>query len=252
MSIVDLPTGEGSLLSALGLDDDFRPAEPQSLEETGLSESVLEGLICKYLLGVGSESGRRIADILCLPFGVIEPTLHRLRSRQYVAHSGSAPLNDYINALTDQGRDRAQAEVDTCAYVGPAPVPLSDYVLSVEAQTICEESPNQARLEEAFADISVEPDMFSMLGPAINAGKGMFLYGPPGNGKTTLAKLLCRLYDPVAGAIEVDGTDIRRLDVDQWRERVTAVFQDYWPGRCSIDWRDAWIPVTTTVQVFSA
>ena len=215
MSIVDLPTGEGSLLSALGLDDDFRPAEPQSLEETGLSEAILEGLICKYLLGVGSESGRRIADVLCLPFGVIEPTWHRLRSRQYVAHTGSAPLNDYSNALTDAGRERAQAEVETCAYVGPAPVPLSDYVLSVEAQTICEESPNQARLEEAFSDISVEPDMFSMLGPAINAGKGMFLYGPPGNGKTTLAKRITACFGQailIPHAVVEDGQVIKLFD----------------------------------------
>src|SRR5205823_7122176 len=62
---------------------------------------------------------------------------------------------------------------------------------------------------------------------AIPAGTSMAIVGQNGAGKTTLAKLLCRLYDPQQGAIEVDGTDIRRLDINSWRSRITAVFQDF-------------------------
>jgi predicted ATPase with chaperone activity len=75
-----------------------------------------------------------------------------------------------------------------CAYIGPAPIPLSDYVLSVEAQTIRAEAPRRSRLEKAFADISINPGLFESLGPAVNSGAGLFLYGAPGNGKSTLAR----------------------------------------------------------------
>ena len=81
-----------------------------------------------------------------------------------------------------------------CAYVGPAPVPLISYVLSVEAQTIRAETPRRQQLEAAFSDISVEPQLFGSLGPAVNSGAGLFLYGPPGNGKSTLAKRITKCF----------------------------------------------------------
>ena len=61
----------------------------------------------------------------------------------------------------------------------------------------------------------------------IPAGSSLAIVGQNGAGKTTLAKLLCRLYDPQQGAIEIDGVDLRELDLDGWRSRVTAVFQDF-------------------------
>jgi predicted ATPase with chaperone activity len=81
-----------------------------------------------------------------------------------------------------------------CAYTGSAPVPLSDYIVSVDAQTVRAEAPRREQLEKAFSDIHVEPDMFDALGPALNSGAGLFLYGAPGNGKTTLAKRMTACY----------------------------------------------------------
>src|SRR4029077_20340739 len=72
--------------------------------------------------------------------------------------------------------------------VGPAPVPLSDYVTSVDAQTITAEASRKEQLEKAFQDILVSPSLINRLGPAVNSGTGLFLYGAPGNGKTTLAE----------------------------------------------------------------
>ncbi|MEX0937617.1 MAG: AAA family ATPase [Pirellulales bacterium] len=184
----------GSLLSELMLDDVFRPAEPHSIEETGLSPTLIEQLIVKYLLAVGNSSGRDIAEQICLPFGILEGIYQALRTRQIITHTGSAPLNDYNYALTEQGRERAQNAMKSCAYVGPAPVPLADYVISVEAQAISAEAPQREQLEDAFHDISVEPDMFDYLGPAVNSGAGLFLYGSPGNGKTTLAKRITACF----------------------------------------------------------
>jgi predicted ATPase with chaperone activity len=215
MSVMDLPPAESSLVSALGLDDSFRPPEVQTLEETGLSDSLIESLAGKYLLGVGSESGRRIADALCLPFGVVESIFQSLRTRRILSHTGSAPLNDYVYALSDEGREWARNEMRSCAYVGPAPVPLAEYVVSVQAQTIRAESPKRPTLEKAFSDIHVVPRMFENLGPAINAGKGMFIYGPPGNGKTTLAKRITAAFGQtilIPHTIVEDGQLIKFFD----------------------------------------
>src|SRR3569623_1366617 len=134
-----------NLLSAILSEEGFQPPEPATLAETGLSESLIDSLICKYLSVVGTASGRSIADHLCLPMGVVEDMYPRLRSRHFLSHTGSAPLIDYYYALTDQGRQRAQTFLDACVYVGTAPVPLIDYVCSVEAQTIRAEAPTRAQ-----------------------------------------------------------------------------------------------------------
>ncbi|MFO0844997.1 MAG: ATPase [Gemmataceae bacterium] len=180
--------------SALLTGDAFQPAQPSSLEEAGLSEGLVESLLCKRLLAVGKESGRALAEHVCLSYGLLEDVFQRLRSRQVLTHKGAAPLNDYVYALTDQGREAAQYMLKTCAYQGAAPVPLADYVNSVEAQTIRAEVPRRPQLEEAFREVSVPPDLFARLGPAIASGTGLFLYGAPGNGKTTLAERVTRAF----------------------------------------------------------
>ncbi len=186
--IASPPTPEYGAISALLSGETFVPARPRSLEETGLSDSLIEALICKRLASVGAESGRSLAEQVCLPLGVLEDRYQKLRTRQILTHKGAAALNDYVYALTDQGREYAQHLIDLCAYSGPAPVPLSEYVTSVDAQTITAEAPKRHHLEHAFQDISVDPAMFARMGPAVNSGAGLFLYGAPGNGKTTLAE----------------------------------------------------------------
>ncbi|HVA50779.1 MAG TPA: AAA family ATPase [Pirellulales bacterium] len=182
------------LLAAILSDESFKPAEPATLADTGLSDSLIDSLVCKYLSAAGTASGRGIAEHLGLPMGIVEPELHKLRNRQFAAHTGSAPFNDYYYTLTDQGRQRAQTYLDACGYIGPAPVPLIDYIMSVEAQTIRAETPKRAQLEEAFHDITVDATVYEELGPAVNSGAGMFLYGAPGNGKTTLAERITRCF----------------------------------------------------------
>ncbi len=190
------PPAEGklNLLSAILSDESFKPSEPASLTESGLSDSLIDSLVHKYLSVTGTASGRGIADFLCLPYGLLEGQLHRMRTRQFMAHTGSAPLNDYYYTLTDQGRARAQTFMEACSYVGPSPVPLVEYVLSVDAQTVRAEAPRQSQLEQAFHDISTDPTVFDSLGPAVNSGAGLFLYGAPGNGKTTLAERITRCF----------------------------------------------------------
>jgi hypothetical protein len=217
-------------VSALLARKDFQPTQPRNLEEAGLPESLLDSLICKHLAVVGNDTGRSISDQLCLSPAILADRFQKLSARQVLTHKGSAPLGDYIYVLTEQGRELAMHLSDACAYRGPAPVPLSDYVTSVDAQTISAEAPKRQALERAFGDISIDPALFARLGPAVNSGTGLFLYGAPGNGKTTIAERITfcfgqeiwipktliaegeiiKFYDP-AYHVPVDGSQRRLL-----------------------------------------
>jgi predicted ATPase with chaperone activity len=202
-------------LSALLSTESFTPSQPRNLADTGLSDTMVDNLICIHLLVLGMDSGRSIAENICLPYGIVEERLGKLRMRQILTPRGAAALNDHVYALTDQGREFAQAAHAHCAYLGPAPVPLTDYVTSVDAQTITAECPRRRQLEEAFTGISVNPEMFSRLGPAINSGAGLFLYGAPGNGKTTLAERITLCFGQeiwVPKALFVDGDIVKFFD----------------------------------------
>ena len=204
-----------SLLSALKLEEGFHPQEVRSENESGLSATLIEDLVLKYLSGVGSSSGRAIADHVCLPLVGAGKSL-----------CGDADTaGDFARQLRNagrlrlsadrSGRERAQRAIRECAYAGPAPVPLEDYVNSVRAQNIRSEKPRRKQLEAAFADILVSPTLLGQLGPAINAGKGMFIYGPPGNGKTTIAQRITRCFGQtifVPHAIVEDGQIIKLFD----------------------------------------
>jgi predicted ATPase with chaperone activity len=215
MSTVHTEMRDPGLLASLLADDIFQPAEPQSLEQTGISPVVIETLICKYLLQIGSTSGRDIAQHLCLPFGIFEDVLLALRSRQVLVHQGQAALNDYQYALTEQGVARARAAMQACSYVGPVPVPLDEYTMSVEAQTIRAEPARREQLMAAFRGISIESELLDQLGPAVNSGAGMFLYGAPGNGKTTLAKRITHCFGQhiwIPRTLTEDGQFIKLYD----------------------------------------
>lgn len=183
-----------SLLKTFLADERFWPAEPQTFKETGLSASLIESLICKHLAVSGTASGRALSERICLPFRLLEDVYAGLRTRQIIVHSGAAPFNDYYYVLTEQGHDRARRYQQACAYVGPAPVTFVDYINSVEAQCISTESPTDDDLAKACADISVDEKLFDMIGPAVNSGAGMFLFGSPGNGKSTLAKRITACF----------------------------------------------------------
>ena len=181
---------EPSLLGGLLSDDTFWPTEPQNVGETGLSESFIESLVLKTVLTVGTISGRDVSARTGLAFRVIEPLLDVLRTRKLVSHVRPAAFNDYYYSLTEAGQRRAQNHMQQCSYVGPAPVPLADYVLSVEAQAAGLDPIDRDQLSRAMSKISYQNDLLDQIGPAVNSNTGMFLFGPPGNGKTTIARCL--------------------------------------------------------------
>ncbi|HAY82303.1 MAG TPA: AAA family ATPase [Planctomycetaceae bacterium] len=221
MLMTDTQEIDGGLLSSLLSDEAFWPSEPRTIAETGLTECVIESLVLKFLLVTGTTSGRKVAENTALPFGLLDEVLTSLRTRQMIVHAGSAPFNDYYYTLTERGREFALAFQQACSYVGPAPVPLMDYIISVEAQAIGVEAIRRAHLQEAFAGISVDDDLFELLGPAVNSGAGLFLYGTPGNGKSTLAKRLTRCFGQqiwLPHALIEDGQIIKIFDASYHKE----------------------------------
>lgn len=196
-------------------DQPFTPPEPQTLLEAQLNESEVEQLIMKYLFARSEATGRAIAEHIALPFGLVEDVLRRLKQEQLVAYKDATQMNDYVYVLSDLGRERGRRYTQDCAFYGAAPVALSDYIHAVKEQSLTFQNPSRADLQDAFSDLLINQKMFNRLGPAINSGRGMFLFGFPGNGKTSIAERVTQgfgKYIYIPRAIGIQGEIIRVFD----------------------------------------
>ena len=197
------------------LRNDFVPQEPESFREASLSDSDVESLLLKCLLSRGDMTGRDLAGQICLPFILVDELLRELKNARLVVHQGSAPMNDYLYRLTDAGFERARRLSDHCTYFGAAPVSLPDYVESVRRQSLTFQHPTVDDLKNAFGSLVLSDKMLDRLGPAINSGRGLFLFGPPGNGKTSIAERATAAFGQtiwVPRSLLVDGEIIRVFD----------------------------------------
>ena len=193
----------------------FVPTEPTSLAEAELTQSEVEGLILKYLLARGEGSGREITEQIRLPFLLLDSLLGQMKQDDLVGHKGAAAMNDFRYVLTETGRQMAKRYSDYCTYFGSAPVSLNDYVASIEAQSLAGQHPTVDDLRRAFDDLLIEPEMLRRLGPAINSGRGLFLFGAPGNGKTSIAERVTKSFGEyiwVPRAVGIDGEIMRLFD----------------------------------------
>jgi predicted ATPase with chaperone activity len=191
----------------------FRPQAPASLEETGLNTDAVQRLALKFLAAKGSSTGRAICNQIRLPFHIVEPVLKHLKQDQLVTFRGAAEMGDYEYAITAMGRERAAAFNEECMYFGSAPVPLHDYLKAMAAQSISKQEASEEDLRNAFSDLILSEPMLERLGPAINSGRGMFLYGQPGNGKTSIAERVMRCFHTsiwIPRVLSI-GSDIVRL-----------------------------------------
>ncbi|PHS17472.1 MAG: AAA family ATPase [Blastopirellula sp.] len=169
----------------------------------------------KYLLAKGEASGRQVSEQLSLPFLLIEELLRRMKCDQLVVYKDTTTANDYVYLLTDLGRERARRYADHCTYFGSVPVSLESYIDSVRDQSLEKQHPGHEDLKEAFEDLLINPYMLRRLGPAVNSGKGLFLYGAPGNGKTSIAERVTQAFGKyiwIPRAIGIDGEIIRLFD----------------------------------------
>jgi hypothetical protein len=193
----------------------FCPKKPASLEAAGLSRDFTEKLICKYLHVHGISSGRTVARDLGLPYRLIEPLLSALKTEMMLIYRKTVAAGDYELQLTEAGDDRARRFMSTSTYAESAPVQLEAYVESVAAQSLTLTSIGMDELSAAFGDLALEPDMMARLGPAINAGRGMFLHGAPGNGKTSIAERVARCFGTsvwIPKTLMIDGECVRLFD----------------------------------------
>ena len=196
-------------------DEKFRPKAPDTLEQSGLNREEIESLILKYLYTRGVASGRQVCLQIKLPYQIVEPIIRDLKFDHLLSLSGTAEAGDFEYSITDTGRDRARAMAAECSYCGAAPVPLKDYLVAMAAQSIAKQQVSVEHLHDAFADLIMNKKMLDTLGPAINSGRGMFLFGEPGNGKTSIAERITRCFGSVIWiprALGIDGEIIRLFD----------------------------------------
>lgn len=208
------------------------PKEAVSFAAGGLTDTEVENLLLKFLNARAESSGRDLAEHVRLPFRLIDPLLQSMKDDQLVAHKAASVMNDYIYTLTDKGRERAKKLVDHCTYYGSAPVPLEAYIASVAAQTIADQHPTEDDLKRAFSDLLIDENMLRRLGPAVNSGRGLFLFGAPGNGKTSIAERVTIAFGEhvwIPRALGIDGEIMRLFDPSMHEEA---------PPEASTGWLD--------------
>src|SRR6059036_1507081 len=194
------------------------PPEPQSIEQTGLSIGFLSDLALKTLYIRGQMTMSEIASSLGLPMAnVTERVLEFLKGERLVEIRGGTGLSSasYQYVIVDRGTEKAQEALARNQYVGKAPVPLATYVSAVQRQSIANLHVTQDDLVRAFSHMVIPRETLAQLGPAVNSGKSIFLFGPPGNGKTTIAEVLASLMkgDVVLPyAVEVDQQVVKVYD----------------------------------------
>jgi predicted ATPase with chaperone activity len=169
----------------------------------------------KFLFLHGSNSGNRISNQLKLPFQILSPILAQLKADLLIGHKSSSGVGDFEYELSPKGVEQAKLQLSRNSYCGAAPVGLKDYVESVEVQSIKKLKPTFKDVRDALGDLMISDLMVCQLGQAINSGRGMFLFGAPGNGKTSIAKRAIRAVSEIIWiprAITVGGEVIRLFD----------------------------------------
>ncbi len=198
----------------------FRPLAPRSLQETGLSAGYVADLALKILYAAGYLSGVEWCERIRLPFaGVMDEIVEFLKREQLLevrGATGSLTPANYQYAITDKGSAKARQAIERSQYAGPAPVPLSAYTDAVRQQPLGQLRVGQRTMRQLLSHLVINETTLSQIGPAVNSGRSLFLFGHPGNGKTAIAESIGRMvarddvYVPYA--VEVDGQTIKVFD----------------------------------------
>lgn len=193
----------GQNLCALGyldekkLQSSFRkaPEPPQTVEETGLDLNFIADLILKHILFLGDFTLAELVGRVRLPAPILDLAVEELRREHFVKVKGAAlyAKSSYQFSITEPGIRRANALLDVSRYVGPAPVALEDYRDIIDLQTVRSVLVGEDQVQKVFSHMVVSQRLLRRLGPALSSGKEIFLYGPPGNGKTSIAETIADL-----------------------------------------------------------
>ncbi len=194
------------------------PQAPVSLADTGLDSVFLLELMIKGMYSESLETAAQLSNALKLSSTIINQLLQAAGERKLVESLAAATggvKREMRLGLTRAGRELAIDSLQRGQYFGPAPVPLKDWQERITRQRVTNETVSRARLDEAFSGLVMPERFVSRLGPAVNSGQAILIYGPAGNGKTTIAEIVGKIFENVIYVpycIEIDGEIMKVFD----------------------------------------
>ena len=251
--LVDMQVLTANQLSdALSSIESVTPGMPRDLASTGVSPGLVMNLMLRLMHLEVRETVSDLSASMCLPYKIVRDMMDEATQRKLVQALGASragSMADIRYTLSEAGRAAAIDAAAQCLYLGPAPVSLSDYQAQVKKQTITNERLTADRLRDGLSGLVAPDHYIRKLLPAINAGRSILLFGPPGNGKTTFASRIAEMFQDVVYipyAVEIDGYIMRVFDAGLHHPAVSA------PDRArlgsssigSADFDDRWVACT--------
>lgn len=197
----------------------FVPPQPRSITDAGLTQTMVEELVLKALFFAGELRGAELSNRIKLPQAIIDDVIDTLRRQKFVDMKGGTNLgvgrSSMTFTLTSFATDVLRQILERNRYNGPAPVRLDEWFEAVKAQTVRGIRVNRQKLETRLRRLVVKDDVLDSLGPAVNSGRAIFFYGPPGNGKSAICHALVDCYAGdiyIPHALLIDDFIIRLFD----------------------------------------
>jgi len=190
-------SSDGQAIASSVVRFDAHPKPPRSMQDTGLEEGFLLDLMVKVMYRIGVERASEISNITKLGVGIVDEMLslgQELKLIETLGQRGASLTAEMRYALSGLGRARALEAMAKSEYSGPAPVPLSSFVAQCKAQSVRNEVLTRAMLEKVFSKLTLSEDLMAKIGPAVNSGQSIMLYGPAGNGKSSIAVAITAAY----------------------------------------------------------
>ncbi len=192
---------------------------PTSMEDLDVNQGMIIDILLRLTYNEGEVSATHAEEVVKLPFRLIDEMLSWMQQEHLLEVSkavGSLGRRGYVYNLTDGGKARAKEAQERTQYVGPAPIPLTKYNKSVLLQSTIKKL-SRADVQHALTHLILPKDFDRKIGPAVNAGSSLFLYGPPGNGKTTISEAIAEMLgggDPIwmPYAVTIGGGIIQLYD----------------------------------------
>jgi hypothetical protein len=228
--------------------------EPRTIAETGLNQGLIADLVLKTMYFTSYMSGQDISATVRLPFyGVLDQVINLLKKEQLCEVSGTSGLGEagYQYLLTAKGMERAHQVLARSKYVGPAPVPLARYIEAIKVQASRKPTINSELVERALHGMVMSQELKDQVGASVNAGKSLFLFGAPGNGKTLLAEKIATMlggHIAIPYAIEADGQIIQLFDLNSHRPVVPPGVSEHDTTRAELGDR-RWLRIHRPVVV---